>query len=206
MKPWIKHFILLAIATFMLSITGCKSLLHLKYGMKQPMEETQQSLQTFLEKHHFPLNDQYILRDSSAFIRLMQNKTFNKRALGYFIFNSEGDLLGRDSLKCQWATYVEIAELHPDSSYHLEPGLNVDNILGSIVPLVNTDSFTRVATNSKFTVVVTWAKYLGKINQQLFGFDKALLANQTTSIRWIWLNMDMQQSWGLEEKMKFHIR
>ena len=57
-----------------------------------------------------------------------------------------------------------------------------------------------------FTIIVTWAKFLGTYNARLFDLADAVKQNKTARIRLIWLNADMQKSWNLTKEQKLEIK
>ena len=57
-----------------------------------------------------------------------------------------------------------------------------------------------------FTIIVTWAKFLGDYNSRLFVLSEAVEQNKTARIRLIWLNIDMQESWKLTPEQKLAIK
>jgi hypothetical protein len=56
-----------------------------------------------------------------------------------------------------------------------------------------------------FTVIVTWAKFIGTYNSRLFALSEAV-KHCPAHIRMIWLNVDMLESWKLKTGQKVNIR
>jgi hypothetical protein len=201
MKP--KHILLFIL---LVATTSCVTIIKWKYGITKPREQTPQELLTFLKKHTYADSNQYIFTDSSAYLSALRNPLLSKNLFGNMIFDSSGSLIQRDTAKCQWSGYEVISALNPDSVYLMVPGLKLSEILGHIQPLVP-DSGQEARLNSyDFTIVVTWAKFLGTYNDPLFELAGAANQNNTARIRMVWLNVDMQECWGLTKDQKMEIK
>lgn len=187
-------------------IPGCTSYLKLKYGMTEPKEETPQSLISFLQKNNYPTNDMYMFSDSVSYCSALRNQEFIKQLLGHLIFNRDGSLLSHDTTKCQWSGSDVIWNLNKDSMYLKVPGLVLNQILDHIRPLGIHPVQDSIMTHPDFTVIVTWAKFIGKYNYRLFDLADAVKDNKTSSIRLIWLNVDMQESWHLTKQQRLVVR
>jgi len=186
-----------------LVLSGCRTLLKFRYEMKQPAEETPSGLIRFLEKNDFPVHSQYVFRDSTAWLKAMRNETIRKNMMSFLIFDHVGRLLEKDTNKCQWAGYDVIQSLNRDSVCHLSGDLRLDDILSCIIPMTTPELLPE--SSPDFTVVITWAKFLGKYNQRLFVLEKAVKENHTARIRLLYLNIDMQKSWGLVSRQKISV-
>ncbi|MCX6278249.1 MAG: hypothetical protein NT004_09150 [Bacteroidetes bacterium] len=184
---------------------SCKSYIKLKHGISNPDEETPGSLITFLEKQNFPTQNLYMFSDSSAYCNALRKDIFRKNLLSHLIFDRKGNLTYRDTTKCQWAGYKLICALHPDSIYLTTNELTVNQVLENIVPFGLGNGKNQGDPTPDFTIIVTWAKFLGKYNYRLFDLEGALKENKNAKIRLIWLNIDMQKSWHLKpsQKMSF---
>ena len=56
------------------------------------------------------------------------------------------------------------------------------------------------------TVIITWAKFIGKMNERLFVVSESVKDNKNAKIRLILLNSDMQKSWNLNESQKIKFK
>lgn len=186
--------------------TGCKTYMSLKYGMTQPKEETPARLSAFLEKHHFPAENLYMFNDSASYCQEMRDPVFSKYLIGHMIFTRDGTLLQRDTAQCQWAGYDLVKSLHPDSVYEKSSEVQLSQILPKIIPFGMNSTAAGSIMEPDFTLIVTWAKFIGKYNYRLFVLDEAVKLNTTARIRLIWLNVDMQESWKLSSEQKVAIR
>ena len=196
---------LAALILFFPFLFGCKTYMKLKYGVTQPKQETPAKLISFLEKYNFPTQNMYVFSDSAGYIQEMKNPTFSKYILSNMIFDHDGILLKRDTAQCQWSGYDKIKSLRIDSLYEKNDELRLTQLLEKIRPFGKSDIPGTELKNPDFTVVVTWAKFLGSYNYRLFVLDEAVNLNKTARIRLIWLNIDMQKSWSLTPGQKVAI-
>ena len=186
--------------------TSCKSYMKYKYGITQPKEETPEKLIGFLEENHFPQSNQYLFSDSAAYSRAMRDPEFSKHLLSHMIFDRQGILLTRDTTQCQWSGYDKLQSLSTDSMYLKEDGLQLNQILPHIKPFGKDELLFGSFQAHDFTVIVTWAKFIGKYNYRLFALANAPDLNKTARIRMIWLNVDMQEAWKLKRDQKVAIK
>ncbi len=186
--------------------TGCKSYMKLKYGITQPGIESSATLLNFLNKNHFPVYNQYLIRDSSAFFMLMKDAEVSRNLLSHMLFSRQGMLLERDTTKCQWAGSKEIEMLHPDSiGYRIKP-FRLQDLTAFIIPFGAGDAKRFTPDEPDFTLVILWAKFIGRYNYRLFDLEKAVERNAASRIRIIYLNMDMQESWHLSKSEGLKIK
>ena len=203
-NPWI--IVIAAMSFVILSVSGCQTYMHFKYGLTQPKEETPATLVSFLERNHFPTENQFVFADSGSYCQAIRNPEFRKYLLSHMIFDHDGLLLKHDTTQCQWAGYDKIKALNPDSVYEKCHDLRLDQFIGHIHPFPGNSIAGNSTGPPDFTVIVTWAKFIGTYNYRLFGLSDAVSRNNTASIRLIWLNLDMQQSWKLKPEQKVAIK
>lgn len=202
------HLIIkLIVMVFVLSATtSCKTYMKYKYGITQPKEETPEKLIGFLEENHFPQGNQYIFSDSAAYSQAMRNPVFSKHLLSHMIFDRQGILIRRDTTQCQWSGHDKLKSLSTDSIYLKGDGLHLNQILSQISPFGRDELPSGSFQDPDFTVIVTWAKFIGKYNYRLFALADAPNLNKTSRIRMIWLNVDMQEAWKLKQDQKVAIK
>jgi hypothetical protein len=190
----------------LLQSPACKTYVHFKYGLTEPGEESPEKLMDFLEKHHFPTENQYLFSDSASYTRAIKNSLFMKYFLNNLIFDRNGTLLQRDTAQCQWSGYEKIKSLNPDSIYEKSNDLKLNQILSLVKECGNNAVLNEASIEPDFTIIVTWAKFLGDYNSRLFVLSDAVNLNKTARIRLIWLNIDMQESWNLTKDQKMEFR
>ena len=102
--------------------------------------------------------------------------------------------------------YDKIKALNPDSVYEKCNDLQLDQLIGHIHPFPGNSLTDNSPGSPDFTVIVTWAKFIGTYNYRLFRLSDAPKLNNTARIRMIWLNIDMQESWHLTAEQKVAIK
>jgi hypothetical protein len=109
-------------------------------------------------------------------------------------------------MQCQWSGYDLVRSLHADSIYQTCNDLQPGEILRQIKPF-GPDSLTAGNQgNTDFTIIVTWARFIGTYNARLFALSEAINQNKSARIRIIWLNIDLQKSWNLRKDQIMEIR
>ena len=195
------------IVAILLSVApGCRVYTHLMYGMTRPKEQTPEGLTSFLEKNKFPVTSLYMFVDSASYMQMMKHPVFSKNLMTHLIFTRTGILLRRDTTNCQWWGDELIRKLHPDSVYRNTPGLLVDDVLARIKSFGKSLPSDTLGKKPDFTIIVTWARFLGKYNYRLFDLEKAVMANKNARIRLIWLNIDIQKGWNMNSPHKASVR
>jgi hypothetical protein len=180
--------------------------MHFRHGLSQPKPETPESLRAFLEKNQYPSDNQYIFSDSGFYFQAIRNPSFRKRLLSQLIFDRKGNLLVRDTNQCQWSGFELVKSLHPDSLYQTCQDLQPGEILRHIKPFGPDSLSAGNPDRPDFTVIVTWARFIGTYNARLFALSEAITRNKNARIRIIWLNIDLQKSWNLSKGQIMEIR
>jgi hypothetical protein len=201
MKP-----IYIILSLLVLSLTGCVTIVKWKYGITNPREQTPEKIISFLERHAYPDSCQFIFNDSLAYFQGLRNPVFRKNLIGHMIFDGKGSLLQHDTAQCQWSGYDVIRSLNPDSVYLNLNGLQLADILDHIHPIGSNPGQDPKLLHPDFTIIVTWAAFLGTYSARLFELSEAVKENTTGKVRLIWLNIDMQESWKLTKDQKMEIR
>ncbi len=192
-----------------LVLTGlfsCKSMMLSTQGVHQPKKETTETLLHYLQQTNGPVANNFIPADSVAWKQLLTSPYIGKEIIGTYIFNHNGFLLNtRDSGSCQWSGVTAIARLHPDSTYQTDTSFRYQQIEPLLMPLIPANMMDQ-ADPEGFTVIMTWAKFMGKFNNRIFFAREELQKNHQAKIRLIFVNIDMQESWNLrrDQVLKIH--
>lgn len=187
-------------------LTGCSSYVKYRYGIRQPKTETPGSILGFLEKNGFPADQQYVFKDTNAFLNWMNSPNLKQHLLSHLIFNKHGQRLLEDTAACQWAGGGLIANLHADSSYLIARDITLLQITEDILPIGICRCMPGNVKQPDFTIIVTWGKFLGKYNYRLFDLEKDVLGNHQANIRIIWLNIDVQKEWKFPPGRKLQMK
>lgn len=185
--------------------SGCKQLILWKYGVRNPKKETAESIRAYATKYGQDPGKVWLFRDSTAFSWFSSDSIYRKTCFGAIVFNDIGLLLNyRDSSSCQWSAAAYVNQLKRDTTYRIDESRKFPAVFSYLVPLAGRSSLAADTSRYDYTVVFTWAKYLGKMNERLFTINDAARSNPHANIRVISLNIDMQKSWGLRKSQKLH--
>lgn len=201
MKPLIT-FLLLSL----LVLEGCTPIIKLSYGIRQPKQETPASITRFLEKHEYPLTDQYIMKDSSAYVRLMSDSILKSLLASPIFFRSDLKRMARDTTHCQWSGGTQVQHLKKDTTYTCYDDLNFSDIWPYIKPL--SDTVVKPVVNPgdyDFILLYTWGSFMGKLNERVFVVNDAIETRPDLKILLVYLNFDMQRSWNLSKDQKYKL-
>jgi hypothetical protein len=187
-------------------LNGCVTIVKWKYGITNPREQTPEQISSYLKKHKYPGSGQYVFADSSAYFQSFRNPLFRKNLFGYMIFNASGELLQRDTAKCQWSGFEVISALNHDSVYEKQDGMYCGDILQHLREISAGSAPDTTQEVPDFTVIVTWAKFIGTLNARLFELSDAVNKPGNARVRMIWLNIDMQECWHLTKNQKMELR
>lgn len=179
----------------------------MKYGIREPKEESPSSIKEFMNKMNQPTTNTYIFKDSSSYFHCLNNATFREDLVGSFFFTDKGLLINyKDTSKCRWSVFGFIKGLRSDTTYQIDTTFRYQDLLHHIRLLgVSTDS-AYSGKDFDYFIVITWAIFLGKLNERLFTADEAASENQKARIKVIFLNMDIQESWNIQDNQKIVIR
>jgi len=137
----------------------------------------------------------------------MNNPLFRENLVGSFFFTSKGLLINyKDTSKCRWSTAYFIKNLRSNASYQIDTTFRYQDLLQHIIPLVQSDSATFDENSCDYFIVITWAMFVGKLNERLFAADEAAMENRQVRTKIIFLNVDMQKNWKLSDHQKIIIR
>lgn len=198
MKKVLVQCLLLLVIT-----AGCKQIVLWKYGIRSPKTETPESILAFAKKSGQDPGNIYIFRDSLAYSHFMKDSIYKKASFSAIVFNARGFLVDyKDSASCQWSAAAHIRKLKKDTSYRVDESRKLPDVASSLVPLVRQSVEDSNAGGVDYTVVFTWARYIGKLNERLFCINEIAKNNPNAVIRVISLNVDMQKSWNLRKDQK----
>jgi len=187
----------------LLIMSSCIPIVKWKYGITNPKEETPSSLLKFLKKMDQPPKDFYIFRDSTAYCRYLNDPVFKKNLIGSLFFSEEGLLLDvKDTAKCQWSVSSFIQNLEQSGSFRFDSACRYQEILPFLLPLTGLYDTASQEAVYDYTVIITWAKFAGKLNQRLFNAADLVKDIKYKSVRLIFINIDMQKSWVLRKDQK----
>ena len=197
-----KKILFLFVMVLFLTI-GCKQIVIWKYGIRSPKTETPESIIAFAKKQGQSPENIYMFRDSAGYFRFMKDSIYKRACFSAIVFNDKGILVNyKDSASCQWSAAGYIAKLKKDTTYRTDESRMISSVIPSLMPVTGCASPDLQGQGFDYTIIFTWAKYIGKLNDRLFRINEIAKNNPRARLRVISLNVDMQQSWCLREDQK----
>ena len=197
-----KKILFLFVMVLFLTI-GCKQIVIWKYGIRSPRNETPESIIAFAKKQGQSPENIYMFRDSVSYLKFMKDSIYKRSCFSAIVFNEKGFLVNyKDSAGCQWSAAGYIAKLKKDTIYRTDESHLISSVIPSLIPVTGSASPDLHAQGFDYTVVFTWAKYIGKLNDRLFCINEIAKNNPYARLRVISLNVDMQKSWCLRDDQK----
>lgn len=158
--------------------------------------ENKETLKEYLLENKIEVdnNDLYSIKDYTSFLYFNNNDKLQVPEI--LFFNSNGYLVKNrfNNNECS----LVINDIQKINSLEFDKNISIDELLKNISPLYKNSNETE-----KYYVVINWAKFVGKINTQSFDWYKELKKSSTkSSVNCIMLNLDIQESWNLNEQQK----
>jgi hypothetical protein len=190
----------ISILLFVAILESCAPIVKLSYGISKPKMESPQSLNRFLVKKRYPIDNQYLIVDSSSYIRLMDDSVFHTLLFRTLVFTGDFRLIEIDTTHCQWSGGYAVERLKKDTVYPVNESISLFAITSFIRPLFDTSGYSDIRKGGyDFIVVNTWAKFIGRLNERIFLSVESVKQRTDLNILVINLNLDMQESWHLEK-------
>jgi len=184
-------------------LLSCKSIIFTK--KVELALENQNSLETYLKEFGIETEHLYVMKDFAGF------REFTKKmgVRDIFFFNSDGYLVEKRSDKECPITINEIEKVNSfeikkiEKSYELpdENNVKIDYWLKRIKPIKQNTNETEAKKD--YTVIVSWAKFIGKYNKKSFKrYNELKNSPSYSKINVIFLNLDIQEDWELSQEDK----
>ncbi|MFH1159448.1 MAG: hypothetical protein V1733_00675 [bacterium] len=199
--PTISIIFVILISLSCLSFFSCKQILLMRYGIRQPKEETPVTIMAFMDKMDYPNVSTFIFKDSSSFYTCMKDSIFQRNTLGTLFFYRNRLLINyKDTSKCQWSGGYFVMNLRNDTIYQTDSTCLFQRLMTNFIPL---NATTKIDTaGADYIVLVTWARFLGKYNERLFSIRKAMEENPGVNIKAVFVCIDVQKEWNLTDREK----
>jgi hypothetical protein len=192
--------IFIAILCIGIFTTGCKQLLMWKYGITKPKLETPESISKFAKKYNLDPMSLFIFKDSASYISCFKDTVFNKNMLSSIFFNKNDFFIEyRRNGQCQWSGGAFLQNYSQDSIYSIDSTFHISKFINKIIPLYPTKQ-SQNYNDTELTIVIIWAKFIGKYNERLFGVLDYVKNSQNIKTRIILLNIDVLEGWNLSKE------
>ena len=188
-------FILLALV-----FSNCKFVLKKVYGITQPKLEDDVSLNNFLRKLKIKDEPIYTFKNIDTLYKFYSKASIPEA----FFFNQQGFFVDyrETPTSCNAGIKNFIADLKNRSQDRLDTNKIIHN---HTIRLVDKNKQTVVfeqLPKTEFYVVMYWAKFIGKTNNKILDWQKAIAEarKKGLSITTIYVSCDYQKSWGIVKK------
>lgn len=195
----IRHFFLSI--SILVVFSGCQPVVKLLYGIRNPKVENQESLTKYMVKKDIRIENTY----TTTFEQFPNALDRIKKTLPeVLIFNQQGDNIPYgEEWACNASAFSFIEQLRTDSAYSTNEEIVLSSALKGLAGLDGTPVELKDSENHDFTILIYWARYVGKLNKNHVNeWEKQAFQNQSAKLRVIKVNMDFQQHWGPENLAK----
>lgn len=191
------------IVTSILTLSSCKAYLKAKNNIKDPEIETVESSQHYLSKRKIDTTNSIYFKDFDSYITAM-----NSDVTGIpdaFFYNQKGEFVTyqKSSEDCNAHVDEFISDLKNFNSRESDSNRNINKLL----TLTQTGQAKPVEFEKGYEiyVVMTWAVFIGKVNDpHTFHWIELLKKAQKENIdiKYYLLNADAQKIWNMNEHEK----
>lgn len=188
----------LFLLVFLVLFVGCKPIAGKILKVTKPKAETEQSVAKYLAQWDCRyIQNLFTLKDSTCFYSLMATIGMPGRMV---VFNNKGQCLADTSNGCMGKEEIIMKALQAGRDYPVE----AEPMLSAYLSLVKPYGTARIDDPSKFdfTVLVFWGVYFGNVNKDPFNLAGMLMDRKDLNLQFIFLNIDIQESWGMKSKVK----
>ncbi|MFH1297204.1 MAG: hypothetical protein ABIJ04_08035 [Bacteroidota bacterium] len=197
----VTKFYQVVLICLILATSSCKQILMMRYGIRQPREETPETILAFMDKMNYPDVNTFIFKDSSSYNRCMRDPVFQANALGTLFFYHNRLLINyKDTSECQWSGGFFVRNLKSDTVYQTDSAYSFQRLIAHFVPLSEPTQLDTTAAD--YIVLVTWARFLGRYNERLFDIRRAVEENPAVNIKVVFVCIDIQKEWKLTDREK----
>lgn len=202
LKKGKRHFLPYVIFfLFLLIIQSCTLVVRTLYGVTDPKIENKESLVKFLNKKELDTSNIYCVsfEEFKPTLELSKNKIPD-----VLIFNKNGEYIPYgEEWACNASAFNFIKELNNDTLFQTNDLITLDSLLTKFRDFdgnkLNSQDILEIK-NADFICVAIWAKFTGKLNKtKVKEWEKQARENNNTKIKFIKLNVDLQEWWGISE-------
>ncbi|MCX6245967.1 MAG: hypothetical protein NTU98_14835 [Bacteroidetes bacterium] len=162
--------------------------------VSNPTFVTESQTVSFLNKKGFEkVGTYYVCKDSASLFKVLG------RAKGIpetNFFSSSGEFIAYGDSSCPGLAMNFAKTFTPDGHYKTDPSFKLEEIMSLVKPVggISVDKNFK----ADFSVVFYWATFVGKINNNVFEIADELKKNSLIKIRFLFVNVDFQKSWGMK--------
>ena len=165
----------------------------------KPKVVTEEKISSFLAK----VNSDYVehlflCRDSIAYTTLLQKLHAFPEAV---FFNEKGEIVRYSEDPCPTIAQNFILNIKPDQQLQVDSSYRFGFLQEKLQPHGN--SQLRDPGNYRFTMVVFWATWAGKVNNNVFDIVEKLKKRPDLKVQVVFINMDFLDQWGMKKLPRF---
>jgi hypothetical protein len=175
-------------------MSGCTGALKVMKGVTKPKVETRKSTTRYLgESYKGKIEGIFILKDSASFYKWIAQINGLPTAL---FFDSRGfELVYADSSYCSGKAEEFASSFSPGMQLETSPDITLQMLNEAVAPVAG-DSRIR-SDSADCVLIVCWAKWIGKINNNVWEVAQALEKNSWVCSKIYFINFDFQEEWKM---------
>lgn len=192
----LKH--LLFIGIFISLTVSCTPIMKTLYGIKDPRVENKETLAKYLDGIGLGHEVVYIPSDMSLMPEV--NEEFGRSVPEAVLFDSEGNRRTyKDSDQdCNAGLFATIPGMNKNTVLKSEKGADFISFTRMLSSLEDQSAF-KMHERADYHLFISWTKYTGKLNKDhVREWVNLASTNDAVNIAVYLVNMDFQESWGLE--------
>ena len=182
--------------SLLLVLNSCQGIASLLYGVEKPKVIDSDELLEAARSIDLDTSKVYSLTYDGFIDRTFKN---GRSTVNIEIFNDEGYLvLPNDStiLNCTGRIANYLKTLDNPEYYYLSDSIMVQDYLQGLVTFDGTPLDTLPLDNADFTAVINWARYAGKLNNEIGTWTEVIHEHDSVNFNIIYVNLDLQEFWG----------
>jgi hypothetical protein len=178
---------------------GCVAIMKKLKHVSNPKFESEENVSSFLRKVNksYPEN-LFLCKDSAAFFSIFMKIHALPEAV---FFNSKGEIIRYSEDPCPAKALTFIMNMQEGQKLTIDTSYNLAFLKSKITPYLKNGFL--VTSNDQVTMVVFWAVWVGKVNNNVFEIVEALKTRPDLHVQVVFINMDLLDSWGMKHLPKF---
>jgi hypothetical protein len=173
--------------------SGCQSALKTAYGIKKPRLENKVSIKKYLTKYKVNATDVYTFKDIQSFLKAGQEDLLSFPEA--IFFNKDGNRVRykKEAEACNAKVGDFLSDLENFSKMPQDSSMTMKQFFELL-------SDKPTVENADVNVVITWTKYVGRLNKtKAFKWIELIESAKAKGINvnYYLLNCDYQKSWNL---------
>lgn len=173
-------------------MTQCAPIIKVVYGFKNPHIIGLTKVKKSIAKHHLNYFDHYAITRQGFYDYFEKNKSVNN----LMIFNKQGQMIIPKKLSICSGSKIHFIDQFTDTSQTIT--INTINISDFLLEsrTLKGESFQFDITKTEYTILLTWATFTGRLNDELTrSWAEKLKAKNNMSLKVIYICLDPRDFW-----------